>query len=80
MIIILKPEKDTGKKENYISLSLTNISAKLLSKILANQIQQHIKRVIQHNQMGFIPGIQEWFNICKSGNMIYHINRMNKKS
>ena len=71
--MILKPHKDLIKKGNNRPISLTNIDANILNKTVANQIQEHTKNMIHHDQIGFIPEMRGWFNISKLMNLIHNI-------
>ena len=61
--LIAKPGKDNARKENHKPISLMNIAVKILNKILANQIQHYIKKLMHHKKVGFISGMQGWFSI-----------------
>jgi hypothetical protein len=80
IILIPKPDKDISKKENCKPISLMNTDVKIHSKIMANQMQQHIRKIIHPAQVGYIPGIQRWFDIDKSINVSQQINRSKDKN
>jgi hypothetical protein len=71
--LIPKLHKDATKKENFSLISLMNFDGKILRKILKNRIQENIKTIIHHNEVGFIPGIRGWFHLWKSINVIHYI-------
>lgn len=80
MTLVPKSDRDPIKNENYRSISLVNIDAGILNKILAKRIQHITKKIIYHDQVSFMPQMQGKFDICKSRNVIHHINRSKNKT
>ena len=76
--LIPKPQKDPTKIEDFRQISLMNIDEKIFNKILTNRIQE-LKTIINPDQGDFIPGMQGWFNIWKSINVIHYINKLKDK-
>ena len=80
IILIPKPTETQQGKNISGQYPMMNIDAKIFNTILASRLQQHIKKLIHHDQVGFILGIQGWFTICKSINVLHHINRTKNKN
>ncbi|KAF6081643.1 hypothetical protein HJG60_008700 [Phyllostomus discolor] len=80
IVLIPKPDKDITKEENFRTILLVNTYAKILNKISANHVQQYVKKIIHHDQVTLIPGMQGWYNIHKSKNVIHRINKMKDKN
>ena len=79
--ITLTPKPERQHKKRKLLANITgDIDAKILNKILANRIQQHIEKLIHHDQVEFIPGLQGFSNECKSINVIHHINKLKEKN
>jgi hypothetical protein len=78
--LIAKPQKDPTKKENFRPISLMNIDAKILNKVITHQIQGHVKMIIHLDQVGFMPVMQGWFNIRKYIIVIHYINKLKDKT
>jgi hypothetical protein len=72
--MIPKPHKDSTKEDNFSPVSLMNIDAKIL------KTQEHIKDIIHHDQLGFIPGMPGWFNMWKCINIIHHVNKLKEEN
>jgi len=80
LTLIPKPDKETTKKDYYWPITLMNLDANLLNNILANRIQQHIQKIIHHDQVGSIPDPQGWFNVHKSIHGTHHIKKRKVKN
>ena len=78
--LIPKPDKENTKIENSTLISMMNIDSKILKKFLANRFHQHNKKLIHDDQVGFIPEMQGFFNICKSINVIHYIHKLKDKN
>ena len=78
--LIPKPDKENTKIENSMLISMMNIDSKILKKFLANRFHQHNKKLIHHDKVGLIPGMQGLFHICKSINVIHYIHKLKDKN